>query len=192
MGQRLVVTIHAFDEDIATIYYHWGAYTGTSLNIAKDLTQAIGWPFCKTKEELILALKEYLEEQGGGVDNADVNYFEALFSNETVKTENVSACNGLLAISEYVMNQQSADVCGEMTIDYDEQVIHNNCYNFYETMEDFISNEGEDSIQEGGMKELSVDPESFYFKDLDKLYDEMVTTGDWYSTYHGMIYGYEE
>ena len=27
MGQRLVITVHAFDEDIATIYYHWSAYT---------------------------------------------------------------------------------------------------------------------------------------------------------------------
>lgn len=31
MGQRLVITVHAFDEDIATIYYHWSAYTTSAV-----------------------------------------------------------------------------------------------------------------------------------------------------------------
>ena len=39
MGQRLVITIHAFDEDIATIYYHWSAYTTSALQEAKDIIE---------------------------------------------------------------------------------------------------------------------------------------------------------
>jgi hypothetical protein len=37
MGQRLVITVHAFDEDIAKIYYHWSAYTTSALQEAKDI-----------------------------------------------------------------------------------------------------------------------------------------------------------
>ena len=37
MGQRLVITIHAFDEDIAKIYYHCSAYTTSALQEAKDI-----------------------------------------------------------------------------------------------------------------------------------------------------------
>lgn len=37
MGQRLVITVHAFDEDIATIYYHWSAYTTSALDKAQKI-----------------------------------------------------------------------------------------------------------------------------------------------------------
>lgn len=37
MGQRLVITVHAFDEDIATIYYHWSAYTTSALDEAQKI-----------------------------------------------------------------------------------------------------------------------------------------------------------
>ena len=37
MGHRLVITIHAFNEDIAKIYYHWSAYTTSALQEAKDI-----------------------------------------------------------------------------------------------------------------------------------------------------------
>lgn len=41
MGQRLVITVHAFDEDIATIYYHWSAYTTSALQEAKDIIDKV-------------------------------------------------------------------------------------------------------------------------------------------------------
>ena len=41
MGQRLVITIHAFDEDIAKIYYRWFAYTTSALQEAKDIVDNV-------------------------------------------------------------------------------------------------------------------------------------------------------
>ena len=41
MSQPLVVKIHAFDEDIATIYYRWSAYTWPSLTIADEFIQFV-------------------------------------------------------------------------------------------------------------------------------------------------------
>lgn len=41
MGQRLVITIHAFDEDIATIYYHWSAYTTSALDEAQKILKNV-------------------------------------------------------------------------------------------------------------------------------------------------------
>lgn len=76
MGQRLVITVHAFDEDIATIYYHWSAYTTSALQEAKDIIDNVDWFNSSNKDELILRITKYLESCGGGVDFDDRKTFE--------------------------------------------------------------------------------------------------------------------
>lgn len=46
MGQRLVITVHAFDEDIAKIYYHWSAYTTSAFQETKDIIDNVDWFDC--------------------------------------------------------------------------------------------------------------------------------------------------
>lgn len=65
MGQRLVITIHVFDEDIAKIYYHWSTYTTSALQEAKDIINNVNWFNTTSKDELILRITRQLEECGG-------------------------------------------------------------------------------------------------------------------------------
>lgn len=60
MGQRLIITIHAFDEDIAKIYYHWSAYTTSALQEAKDIIDNVNWFDVTNKNELILRIQDSL------------------------------------------------------------------------------------------------------------------------------------
>ena len=52
MGQRLVVTIKAFDETIANIYYHWSAYTLSGLLEIKDLLESVDFDAVTSKKDL--------------------------------------------------------------------------------------------------------------------------------------------
>lgn len=54
MGQRLVITVHAFDEDIATIYYHWSAYTTSALDEAQKILKNVKWEDTTSKDELMV------------------------------------------------------------------------------------------------------------------------------------------
>ena len=191
MSQPLVVKIHAFGEDIATIYYRWSDYTWSSLEIANELTQFIDWGSCTTKDELILKLKHHLEKNGGGLDSSDWRYFEAVYPDKEYKIEGVNSCDGLLAISEFAMNGQSNFACGEMTIDYDEQDICNSCYNYYECLDDYIESYGENlDMPEGEFKQLTIDPSHFGFDQLEDVKEEL--TGGEFFLFGEEVFGIEE
>ena len=191
MSQPLVVKIHAFGEDIATIYYRWSAYTWPSLEIAKELTQNIDWKSCLTKNEYIFRLLSHIERAGGGLDSSDWKYFEALHPNKKYKIENVSASDGLVGISEFTMNGQQEYACGEMIIDYDSHEIYNNCYGYYECMDDYIASYGDDlDMPEGGFKHLDIDPSHFRFEQLDDVRKEL--TGGEFFLFGEELFGIEE
>lgn len=193
MGQRLVVTIHAFDDDIATVYYHWGAYTSCSLEIAKEFIKDISWGDCVSKEEVILRVIRYLEANGGGIDSdkSNIEAVQKMFPIEKFETENISRNNGLIAISETAMEDQMKDACGELVIDYDEQTIYNNSYNFYESIEEFIECEGEDEIPDGGFLEIKINPTEFGFEDIDEV-DKEIHSGSTFYKYSDGLIGPEE
>lgn len=67
MGQRLVITVHAFDEDIATIYYHWSAYTTSALDEAQKILKNVKWEDTTSKDELFLS-RQVVYSFGGFAD----------------------------------------------------------------------------------------------------------------------------
>lgn len=191
MSQPLVVKIHAFGEDIATIHYRWGAYTWSSLTIADELIQFVNWGSCTTKDDLILKLKHHIEQNGGGVDSTDWSYFECVYPSEVIKKNNVNGSDGLIAISEFGMNDQLHFACGEMTIDYDEQEIYNSCYQYYECLDDYISSYGDDlDMPEAGFKHIKIDPSHFSFNQLNDVKNEL--TGGEFFLFGEELFGVEE
>ena len=76
MGQRLVITVHAFDEDIATIYYHWSAYTTSALDEAQKILKNVKWEDTTSKDELILRIVRFMESNGGCIDFEDKPEFK--------------------------------------------------------------------------------------------------------------------
>lgn len=178
MGQRLVITIHAFNEDIAKIYYHWSAYTVNALNEAKSIIENIDWSNSTTKNELILKLIRFLEENGGGIDGGidskEYNYVNQYFGSKYKFVKNPDRTNGLISISESGMNEMESYSEGDLEIDFDEQIIHNDVFSFVGSKEELASfyyDIYDEKIELSEINNLCTnlfyDPQTIYFFDLD-------------------------
>lgn len=139
MGQRLVVTVKNNNKDICKIYYHWSAYSYSALDRARDIVNCIYNGKDETENELLLRLIRFCEESGGGID-ADVNefaYIENLYPNETFKKDGYSRNHGLIALSEKGMASLEYWSEGDITINLDEEMIYNEVYCYYQSIEDY-------------------------------------------------------
>ena len=68
MGQRLVISIQNNGKELATVYYHWSAYTVSALWETSKLTKCIFNHEDETEDELKLRLIRFCEENGGGIN----------------------------------------------------------------------------------------------------------------------------
>lgn len=171
MGQRLVITIHAFDEDIAKIYYHWSAYTTSALQEAKDIIDNVDWFNSTNKDELILRITRYLESCGGGVDLDDRTLFEERYPSEKF-SDDINRSYGLIAISEDSMAQQENLSEGDLTIDFDAEKVYNEVMFTYVSDEEFKQERADlgfedDDIDVKNIKQLLFDPTEVHFFALD-------------------------
>ena len=171
MGQRLVITIHAFNEDIAKIYYHWSAYTTSALQEAKDIIDNVDWFNTSNKDELVLRITRYLEICGGGVDIDDRKVFEEKYPAEEFSND-VNRSYGLIAISEDSMAQQQKWSEGDLTIDFDAEKVYNGVMFTYASNEEFKQGRidagfEDDDIDVKDIKQLLLDPTEVHFFALD-------------------------
>lgn len=136
MGQRLVVSIESIGECLAKIYYHWSAYTVSALYETQKIVDCIYNKKDETKEELLLRLIRFCEANGGGIDgNEDeFNYIKGLYPNQTFKKDGYSRNNGLIALSKNGMEDLQGWSEGDVTINIDEDVVHCDVYNYYESL----------------------------------------------------------
>ena len=135
MGQRLIINCFEKGERIASVYYHWSAYTFSALIELKCFTEKVE-KYMKiipnTRLAIIKAVEEdkpnpmkgFLEKLGyseespfmhGGVTYEDLEYVHKLFPTETFKKD-ASRNDGLVALSEDAM--ASHDMWGEGFIDW--------------------------------------------------------------------------
>lgn len=191
MGERLVITVKAFDEDIATIYYHWSAHSIGALEEADKLISEVPWDEAKSADELILMLTRYLENNGGGVEREDMDTFNWRF-NEHFKADGNSRNCGLIAISEEAMDDQIKWSDGQLWIDFDEQVIHNDVITRWDSWDECADDRTtwDDDFNPDdykGMKELLIDPAEFDFENLRAVIEEL-DDDNLYHTYEGAVY----
>lgn len=132
MGQRLVITVHAFDEDIAKIYYHWSAYTTSALDEAQKILKNVKWEDTTSKNELILRIVRFMESNGGCIDFEDKPEFNKRFPNVEFKDDG-SRNDGLVAISKQVMDKQKYWSEGDLIIDFDNEMICNSVFWWYDS-----------------------------------------------------------
>lgn len=120
MGQRLVISIKQHNEEIAAIYYHWSAYTASSIYeiaqlvdfymsdsydfgaIAKSDAQLVTIRAAEASKSLLVELvdgNKIVERNAhGGIAEDDLAYAKALFPGE-IFLEDVSRNAGLVAIT---------------------------------------------------------------------------------------------
>lgn len=187
MGQRLVITIHAFDEDIAKIYYHWSAYTYCALCQVIDILDSSDWELCKTKDELILNITKLLEKRGGGIDGGvgseEYKHFLEKYKDHKFKKD-PDRSQGLIAITEREMEAMQNWSEGDIVLDFDEQIIRDFVWSAYEEKDsllDFIS-DLDDYYKEAleNAKEIYVNPECFSFDEAVELKNKIEEDDDFY------------
>lgn len=100
MGQRLVIT--AFrkqgDEPLFNIYYHWSAYSSSSLEELKALVKGLEYDESTTDYDLIKRTVEWLQTHGGGVCYDDVEAYQKRFDANYIDKASRNA--GILAFTK--------------------------------------------------------------------------------------------
>lgn len=141
MGQRLVVTIETNEEKWCNIYYHWSAYTSSALEETRKIINCIYNGKHETKEELLLRLIRFCENNGGGIRGTaeEFEYIKGLYPNETFKTDNYSRNDGLIALSENGMTEMQGWSEGDVYINIDEDNVDFCVYSGYESLEEYLS-----------------------------------------------------
>lgn len=190
MGQRLVITIHAFNEDIAKIYYHWSAYTTSALQEAKDIIDNVNWFDITSKDELILRITRQLEKCGGGVSIRDREAFKKKYPNETFE-DDINRNYGLIAITENGMEELEYWSEGDLTIDFDEEKVYNEVMITYVSDEEFRQDRADagfedDDVDVKNIQKILFDPTEVHFFALDsaiKALDDLQ-----FCRYFGQIY----
>lgn len=170
MGQRLVVTIHAFNEDIAKIYYHWSAYSISALMKARDIINGVEYMESESVRDLQLKLIRFVESEGGCIDGVkrEQDAVQSMFPNEKFIKEG-SRNNGLIALTPEGMEDIEFWSEGDLTIDFDDDTIYNTV--FYLTDIDEINEyrDEDDPLAEDDITEIKVNPEDISFENLDDV-----------------------
>nr|DAG49268.1 MAG TPA: hypothetical protein [Caudoviricetes sp.] len=190
MGQRLVITIHAFNEDIAKIYYHWSAYTTSAFQEAKDIIDNVNWFDTTSKDELILRITRRLEKCGGGVNIRDREAFKKKYPNETFK-DDINRNYGLIAITKDSMEELEYWSEGDLTIDFDEEKVYNEVMITYVSDEEFRQDRADagfedDDVDVKNIQKILFDPTEVHFFALDSAIKTL--DGLQFCRYFGQIY----
>lgn len=195
MGQRLVVSIQNNGKELATVYYHWGAYTVSALWETSKLARCIFNHKDETEEELKLRLIRFCEENGGGINanEEEFAYIEKLYPGEVFKNEGYSRSNGLIDLSENGRRESHGWSEGDVEIYIDEERINNGVFGWfpdYETYCEEIRSWGEDYEDEimkfEDIPDIGYDLGNITIEDIDNVITALENAGT-----HFVIYGNE-
>ena len=180
MGQRLVITIRAFDEDIAKIYYHWSAYTASALYEAKNIIDSVDWEEAKSVRDLQYKLIRFVEENGGcidgGCDSSEYKAIQEMFP-ESKFMNNGSRNNGLIVLTENGMNSMESWSEGDLTIDFDNEMVSNFVIDYYKSLDDVndYNDWRDEPLTENDFADVDGDFVDIKFEDLDHVLITMNT-----------------
>jgi len=162
MGQRLVLSVLDNGERICNIYYHWSAYTSSAFHELKKIVQALNdevieekvldtswdehgkmilkWKVIRSEEHIgiedpILKIALALKAFGGGFDSDDAELAIKEFGPNAPIAKDRN--EGLVAISEKVMESTDGWAEGEATIDISNKTCRNDCFIFYSNIEEY-------------------------------------------------------
>lgn len=127
MGQRLVVHMMHENKEIANCYYHWSAYTSSSLEVVKQIMEAFTDELtesCKINGVLdnrLLAIR-LLEKTGAGVYSKDAENVLTLYPGLSFAEGN-NRNEGLISFSEEEMANSNNWSEGDVYIYMDTNII---------------------------------------------------------------------
>ena len=197
MGQRLVVSIQNNGKELATVYYHWSAYTVSALYETSKLVRCIFNHKDETEEELKLRLIRFCYENGGGIsgDDYEFEHIRSLYPNEIFKEDGYSRSNGLISLSEKGMEESHGWSEGDVIIHIDEERINNGVFGWFEDYESYyeeIKSWGKDYEDEivrfEDIPEIGYDIGDIAIEDIDNVIAALEDAGEHFVRYGNEIY----
>ena len=197
MGQRLVVSVQNEGKELATIYYHWSAYTVSALYEVSKLAKCIFNHKDETEEELKLRLIRFCEENGGGINGNPLEfaYIQKLYPNETFQRENYSRNEGLIDLSEDGRVQSHSWSEGDVEIYIDEERINNGVFGYFSDYDEYcdeVRSWGEDYEDDlmafENIPDIGYDLGDIAIEDIDKVIKALENTKEHFVRYGNEIY----
>lgn len=122
MGQRLLVHVNDVEEK-CSVYYHWSAYTYSSLVEANNLISGF-----KPNVEPHVWISNHLSQMGGGLSKEDHEYFPNL---PLAEDRN----EGIVHVTEDSRNEAAGWEAGGVNLDLANRVVSTDCYWTYKPKE---------------------------------------------------------
>lgn len=149
MGQRLVVSVQNNGKELATVYYHWSAYTVSALWETSKLVRCIFNHKYETEKELKLRLIRFCYENGGGINGneKEFKYIESLYPGEVFKRDGYGRSDGLIDLSEQGRSESHSWSEGDIELYIDEERINNGVFGYWSNYEEYyeeVKSWGED------------------------------------------------
>jgi hypothetical protein len=124
MGQRLNIEIIKNGETLANAYYHWGAYTSSSLELTKLIIENIDNIQCE--DEVIRAVR-LLEFTGALITSEEIEEMHKRSEKETFKNAE-SRNDGLISITKEGIESTRKWEEGRVEIHLDEEFVDFNVF----------------------------------------------------------------
>lgn len=139
MGQSLTIAIEANKETWCAIYYHWAGYTDSALAETKKIINCIYNGKHETKEEILLRLIHFIEDNGGCIRGTmgEHSYIQSLYPDEKFK-ENGNRSDGIIALSDEGITALKSWATSEVYIQVDDDMVDFCAYSGYENLEEYL------------------------------------------------------
>ena len=197
MGQRLVVSVQNNGKELATVYYHWSAYTVSALWEVSKLARCIFNHEDETEEELKLRLIRFCYENGGGINGneEEFKYIESLYPGETFKRDGYSRSDGLIDLSEKGREESHSWSEGDVEIYIDEEMICNGVFSEWSSYEEYyeeVKSWGEDYddclMKFEDIPDIGYSLGDIAIEDIDNVITALESAGTHYVRYGNEIY----
>jgi hypothetical protein len=197
MGQRLVVSVQNNGKELATVYYHWSAYTVSALWEVSKLVRCIFNHEDETEEELKLRLIRFCEENGGGINGntAEFKYIQDLYPNEVFKRDGYSRNNGLIDLSERGREEAHGWSEGDVEIYIDEERINNGVFGWWSNYAEYceeVKSWGEDYVDDlvafEDIPDIGYNLGDIEIEDIDNVITALEAAGEHIVRYGNEIY----
>lgn len=172
MGQRLNIEILHHGFLMANAYYHWSAYTSSSLDIVEQILKSSKDVFGKTRiRDVFDTAIDMLESTGAKLMSDELGAYECLHDRDflgnelDVKSRNNNGVNrndGLISITSYGMLNTRYWEEGRVQINLDTKMINFNV--FFELDEDELKDVDIDDLSE-----LDIDFENISIDDFENV-----------------------
>jgi len=156
------------DEDIAAIYYHWSAYSLSTLQEIKQITDYLCEVDIEDTKNLQLSLIRFVESIGGCISGGETSdefkEIQKIFPNEVFAKHGNRTC-GLIAITKKEIESLYSWAEGVATIYLDEGIVTDDVWWFGDPDEEELDDEEKDFTP----PEIDINPDEFTFEDIDAL-----------------------